>query len=209
MKTVTCGRCGYEDEMRRVGNDGADVLPGAWSMVSVTVKPVVTITLCPTCTKTVVSTIKHPELDRFGARRWRRVHGMSEPSGIFGEDNHVGLHRIEQKLDAIAGMFQRFANATVDELRGLNHRQGEIMAAIDDLKAAVAGEDAAIDAIVAYLQSIAGQLGTPDADVEAVVADINAHVAELQAATPAAPVTPTDPTAPVGGGDGTDAPVTS
>lgn len=130
--------------------------------------------------------------------------GERQPEGIFGEDNHVGLHRIERKLDALAATFLRFANATVDELRGIRHKQGEIMAAIDDLKTAVAGEDAAIDAIVAYLQQLASTLGTPDADVEAVVADINTHVAELQAATPAAPVTP----APTDGGNPvTDAPV--
>lgn len=133
---------------------------------------------------------------------------MSEPNGgwkVFGrhdspidaEINESNARRIEGKIDRLAAIFERFANATVDELRGTNKRQGDIMAAIDDLKAAVAGEDAAIDAIVAYLQTLAGTLGTPDADVEAVVADINAHVAELQAALPApATPAPTDGSAP-------------
>lgn len=54
VNKATCGRCGYQDDMRRVGPDGADVLPGAWTMGSVTTRPVITTTLCPTCTRVAV-----------------------------------------------------------------------------------------------------------------------------------------------------------
>lgn len=63
MKTAKCGRCGYADTMRRQGVDGADVLPGAWTMVSVTVKPIVNLQLCPSCTRRVLDTLRHPEWD--------------------------------------------------------------------------------------------------------------------------------------------------
>lgn len=126
--------------------------------------------------------------------------------GVGSEENAVSRYRLEQRLDRLITLFDRFASATVNELQGINHRlsrKGDIMAAIDDLKAAVASEDTAIDAIVAYLQSVVAQLGSTNSDdpaVEAVVADINQHISELQAAVPATPTsgdgsgTPTDGT---------------
>ena len=67
----------------------------------------------------------------------------------------------------------------------------KLMAAIDDLKAAVASEETAIQAVTTYLTQLAAQLsGEPsDTDLEAIVAEINQHVTELNALVPAATTT--------------------
>jgi hypothetical protein len=61
--------------------------------------------------------------------------------------------------------------------------QGEVMAAIDDLVAAVTANTAATDAAVAAFATV-----TDDADIEAQVALVSANTAALVAATPVAPV---------------------
>lgn len=130
-----------------------------------------------------------------------------------GEEQILKLRQIERKLDALADMFNRFAGATVDQIRGINHKlssQGEIMAAIDDLKSAITAEDGEVDAIVAYVKQLADDLANALANddtaaLTALSADVNQHAAELQAAVPAAPApvdggdgsTPVDPSAPV------------
>jgi hypothetical protein len=72
--------------------------------------------------------------------------------------------------------------AILAALMTISKKQGEIMSALTDLQAA----DTALKTEVAeFLADIAGRLGTvDDASAEAVVADINAEVAALQAADP-------------------------
>lgn len=112
--------------------------------------------------------------------------------------------RLEHKIEALAlkvdqltplvalvPLYERLVTATVNELRGLNHRQGELMAAIDDLKTAIANEDAEVDAIVAYVadlgQQLADALASNDtAALQALSDDVNSHAAQLQAAVPVA-----------------------
>lgn len=64
MKTVTCGRCGYQDDRREINGVLPD-LPGAWAAMALLVKPVVHKLLCPTCARLMLDTLKHPELDKF------------------------------------------------------------------------------------------------------------------------------------------------
>lgn len=80
----------------------------------------------------------------------------------------------------------------------------EIMAAIDDLKAADAAETAEIATVGQALQdeitrigTITVPVGTSDADVAAITADINTHVQNLQTiATALAGVAAAQPPAP-------------
>lgn len=68
-------------------------------------------------------------------------------------------------------------------------KEDVIMAALDDLQAADQVLKDEVAAFLADLADLAGQIsgGVSAADAEAVVADINAQVAALKAADPAAP----------------------
>lgn len=68
-------------------------------------------------------------------------------------------------------------------LRHLSKEMEKVMSALDNLKAA---DQALKDEVVTFLADIAGKLGNPDADVQAVADDINAEVAALQAGDPGA-----------------------
>ena len=71
-------------------------------------------------------------------------------------------------------------------LNVINEKADLIMAALDDLMAA---DQALKDEVAKFLADLAGQIsgGVTAAQAEAVVADINAQVAALQAADPAPP----------------------
>jgi hypothetical protein len=82
-------------------------------------------------------------------------------------------------------------NAKLDRilwiLAQLNAEDKAIMSALTDLQASQAALAAAVQAAITDIQSLAAQLaaataGTPDADVEAVVAQLNALATSLQAA---------------------------
>ena len=78
------------------------------------------------------------------------------------------LNRIEQRLDSIT------------------KKEKQTMAMIDDLKAAVQDEQTKIDAVKTYLDDVVAKLAnepTPE-EVAAVVADIQAHSAELAGMVP-------------------------
>jgi septal ring factor EnvC (AmiA/AmiB activator) len=86
--------------------------------------------------------------------------------------------------------------ASFDDL--ILNKLGKIMSAIDDLQNAEAANAAAIQAVLADLQSQTALLATLTAElassgsdttaIEAVVADMQANTAKLTAAIPAAPV---------------------
>lgn len=121
--------------------------------------------------------------------------------GIHAEEEIMLARRVMRRLGEFELNFGRFVTAMVDELRGINHRQGELMAAIDDLKTAVATEDGEIDALVAYVADLGRQLqdalDNDDSEaLAAITADVNSHAAELAAAVPPAGSTPTTPAAP-------------
>jgi hypothetical protein len=90
-----------------------------------------------------------------------------------------------------------------DKLDLLLQQEGTLMAAIDDLAAAVAAEDTTIDSAVALINGFAAQLaaaGTDPAKLSALQTDIVNKTAQLAAAvvqnTPAPPPTPTSGTPP-------------
>lgn len=100
------------------------------------------------------------------------------------------------------------------ELASINYKLGEVMAAIDDLKAAVAADDATSEAAVTYIQELAAQLAALPTDdstaLEALTSDVQSHADALQAAITPAPIVPpatvdTDGNPLTGQPDGTNA----
>lgn len=132
--------------------------------------------------------------------------------GIHAEESQYGLTQLRHDLRKLADIQERFANAMVDELRGIRHELRQLrelgaqdMAAIDDLTAAVQAEDEASVAAVAYIADLAQKLETalanqtPDdsAQLQGLASDLNTHASALRAAL--ASSTPANPAAaPVG-----------
>lgn len=86
--------------------------------------------------------------------------------GIHGEDNMAGLHRIEWRIEALFVLYERFANATVNELRGINNR-------ITELERIVTSGQNEIDADVASLTA-------SEASIASAVQELQAEIANLQ-----------------------------
>jgi outer membrane murein-binding lipoprotein Lpp len=75
-------------------------------------------------------------------------------------------------------------------VQSINAKVGVILTALADLQAA---DQALKDEVAAFLADIAAALSGADPQVESVVSDINAQIAALKAADPAAPPPPPSP----------------
>lgn len=75
--TVKCGRCGYTDERRKV--DGIlQEMPGAWSVVSVMLRPIATKMLCPSCTAKIVFMLGREDIEPVRRETLERLTGIAD-----------------------------------------------------------------------------------------------------------------------------------
>ncbi len=98
--------------------------------------------------------------------------------------------QVQSALDALS----KKLDLVITNGQQIQHMETKIMAAIDDLQAAVAAEDTVIDSAVALIQGIPALIaaaGVDPAKLAALQTDIASHATTLAAAvsanTPAAP----------------------
>lgn len=130
-------------------------------------------------------------------------HIDAEEEAMFGRRRQQERATLEEKMDSLYVLTERFAAAMVDELRGINHtlrRMGNIeMSAIDDLTAAVEAETTVNQSAVALLNSLAQEIRDAQDDpaklaelADSIEANTSALSDAVTANTPAAPQTPAD-----------------